>query len=125
MDQARGSPSDPGELNQKVRKSILFSDTASEDDVALYHPPESSEDLSEMSLDTRPETPPLPEENEPEEPTTKDSSDWKSEPVEPESADIDIPAAKPTSKSDVSLHDQSRIIPFIETRATHSSTLSD
>ena len=120
MDQARGSPSDPGELNQKVRKSILFLDTASEDDVALYHPPESSEDLSEMSLDTRPETPPLPEE-----PTTKDSSDWKSEPVEPESADIDIPAAKPTSKSDVSLHDQSRIISFIETRATHSSTLSD
>ena len=125
MDQARGSPSDPGELNQKVRKSILFLDTASEDDVALYHPPESSEDLSEMSLDTRPETPPLPEENEPEEPITKDSSNWKSEPVEPESADIDIPAAKPTSKSDVSLHDRFGIIPFIETRATHSSTLSD
>ena len=52
-----------------------------------------------MSLDPRPETPPLPEEDEP---ATNDSSDWKSEPVEPESADIETPAAKPTSKSDVS-----------------------
>lgn len=85
-----------------IKRSILFSDTASEDDVALYHPPESSEDLSEMSLDPRPETPPLPEDDGAEEPVTNDSSDWKSEPVEPESADIETPAAKPTSKSDVS-----------------------
>ena len=55
-----------------------------------------------MSLDPRPETPPLPEDDGTEEPVTNDSSDWKSEPVEPESADIESPAAKPTSKSDVS-----------------------
>lgn len=80
----------------------IISETASEDDVALYHPPESSEDLSEMSLDPRPETPPLPEDDGADEPATNDSSDWKSEPLEPESADIETPAAKPTSKSDVS-----------------------
>lgn len=114
MDQARGSPSDPGKMmtilgsyqvnwGQIVGKyTLYFSDTASDDDVALYHPPESSEDLSEMSLDTRPETPPLPAEDEPSEPATNDS--WKSEALEPESTEIETPAPKPTPKSDVSLN---------------------
>merc|ERR1711962_1813193 len=80
MDQARGSPSEDSP------------DTASEDDVALYHPPESSEDLSEMSLDPRPETPPLPEENEDEH---EDKEEKDQEP-----ATNSVSPSKPTSKSD-------------------------